>query len=229
MNPLEDKKTFFELGIAFARFSAKPDEDEHEIICKVASRPELEIPDYSELLTERVSRGIVTPPSEWFEGSNGASRRNYYRIGTISFAMALYPQGNEDNDDGALTELIALFRVEAISEQILNDYVMDLKVGNAVGALKGFVAAFSKALSNEEYDNDPIQQVQGDIIAMNPKERVKSFKFGVAFGLILWTSDFESLSSCQKYPVMGNAEGIADLRRTDKDNMVGIRSGSALP
>ena len=30
----EDKKTFFELGIAFVRFSAIPDEDEHEIICK---------------------------------------------------------------------------------------------------------------------------------------------------------------------------------------------------
>ena len=54
MISFEDKLTFFDLGIAFARFSAIPDEDEHEIIRKVASRLKLEIPDYDELLTESV-------------------------------------------------------------------------------------------------------------------------------------------------------------------------------
>ena len=71
-----------ELGIAFARFSAKPYEDEREIICKVASRLELEIPDYDELVGELIAgEGVVGLPKEWFEGSDGESRRNYGRIG----------------------------------------------------------------------------------------------------------------------------------------------------
>ena len=50
-----DKRNFFELGIAFARFSAKPDEEEHRIICEVALRLELEVPDCSDLLLEVVT------------------------------------------------------------------------------------------------------------------------------------------------------------------------------
>ena len=153
----EDKKTFFELGIAFGRFSAKPDEDEHEIICKVASRLELEIPDYGEFLIKLVTDdGVVTPPSKWFEGSDGESRRNYSRIGALSFAIFLLAQGNKDIDDGALQELSVLFRVEKISAQSLDDYVKGLNTGNAEGAFRGFLTAFSQALPSEEYGNDQI-------------------------------------------------------------------------
>ena len=150
----EDKKTFFDLGIAFVRFSTMPDEDEYEIIYKVASRLELEIPDYSELLVELGADGIVTPPSEWFEGADGESRRNYSRIGALSFGIFLLGQGDEDIDDRILQELIVLFRVEDISTQILDDYVVDLKTGNAAGAFRGFVIAFYLAIPSEEHDND---------------------------------------------------------------------------
>ena len=154
---LSEKETFFELGIAFARFSAKPDEDEHKIICKVAQRLELEIPDFSELLVELVTGGgVVTPPREWSEGSNGRSRRNYSRIGTLSFAIFLLAQGKKDIDEGALQELEALFRAEAIPVPSLNDYVTDLKTGNAEGAFRGFLATFSKALQSSESDNESI-------------------------------------------------------------------------
>ena len=63
MTSFEDRRNFFQLGIAFARFSAKPDEDEHKIVCAVASRLDLEIPDYNALVVELVKgRGVVGPP-----------------------------------------------------------------------------------------------------------------------------------------------------------------------
>ena len=98
-----------------------------KIICKVASRLELEIPDYSELLVESVTGGVVTPPSEWFEGSDRESRRNYSRIGTLSFAIFLLAQGGKDIDGNTVLELTALFRAEAISVQVLSNYVIDLR------------------------------------------------------------------------------------------------------
>ena len=101
MNSSEGKRNYFELGIAFAIFSAKPDEDEHKIVCKVASRVDLKILDYDELMTELIdSGGVVGPPREWLEGSDGESRRNYGRIGTLSFALFLLAQGNTDIDEG---------------------------------------------------------------------------------------------------------------------------------
>ena len=151
MISFKDKLTFFELGIAFTRFSAKPDEDEHEIIRKVASQLELEIPDYSELLVDLVEGGgIVTPPRKWFEGSDGASRAIYSRIGNLSFAIFLLAQGKHDIPDEAQQELVTLFRTEHIPEQILNDYIKNLETGNAKGAFRGFVPAFSQALPSEE-------------------------------------------------------------------------------
>ena len=157
----EDKRNYFELGIAFARFSAKPDEDEHKIVCKVASRVELKIPDYNELITERiVGGGVVGPPSEWFEGSDGESRRNYYRIGTLSFAIFLLAQGNKGIEERAVQELKALFRAENIPKECLEDYIADLQAsdGDAAGAFRGFLATFSKALQSDQCDNESISE-----------------------------------------------------------------------
>ena len=157
MNSFEKKKNYFELGIAFARFSAKPDEDEHEIICKVASRLELKIPDYNELLIELVTGGgVVGPPQEWFEGTDGESRRNYGRIGTLSFAIFLLAQGKKDISDAAVQELMTLFQVEDIPTDILNDYLDALKTGDAAAAFRGFLAAFSKSLSSGSGSNEQI-------------------------------------------------------------------------
>ena len=166
MNSSEDKRNYFELGIAFARFSAKPDEDEHKIVCKVASRVELKILDYDELMTELiVSGGVVGPPREWLEGSDGESRRNYGRIGTLSFALFLLAQGGNDIEEGAVQELRALFRAETIPMQSLDDYLTELETGDAAGAFRGFLATFSKALQSDQCDNESIsERISGDNI-----------------------------------------------------------------
>lgn len=157
MSSFEDKKTFLELGIAFARFSAKPDEVEHEIISKVASQLDLEIPDYDELLAERItSGGTVGPSREWFEGPDGEARRNYGRIGTLSFAIFLLAQGNHDISDEAVQELRALFRAETIPADCLNDYLTELKTGDAAGAFRGFLATFSTALRSTDRADEQI-------------------------------------------------------------------------
>ena len=159
MNLQKKRQTFFELGIAFARFSAKPDEDEYDIICKVTSQLELELetPDFEDLVVELItSDGVVGPPKEWFEESNRESLRNYSRIGTLSFAVFLLAQGNKDISDAAVTELKALFRVEVIPTDSLNDYLADLKTDNAAGAFRGFLAAFSRDLSSDKPDNQQI-------------------------------------------------------------------------
>ena len=162
MNSFEDKKVFFELGFAFARFSVKPDEDEHKIICHVASqldsRHELEISDYNELSRLATEEKVVGPSREWFEGADGESRRNYYRIGTLSFVIFLDAQANDDLSDAAVKELRALFRAENIPKECLEDYFADLQAsdGDATGTFRGFLATFSKALQSDPSDSESI-------------------------------------------------------------------------
>lgn len=148
----DDKKSrakgFLELGIAFAQFSAKADEKIYETICTVASPLKLEVPDYDRLLAERRD-GVVIPPQEWFEGSDGESLRIYSRIGTLSFAMFLLGMEKQTDRD-AVQELRALFRAESISQKVLDDYLAAVKTGDAAGAFRGFLPNFSKAL-DEEY------------------------------------------------------------------------------
>ena len=160
MNSFEDKKVFFDLGIAFARFSVKTDEDEYKIICQVVSQHELKIPDYNELCILATDEKVVRPPSEWFEGSDGESRRHYYRIGTFSFVIFLDALADEDPSDEAVKELKALFRAENIPKECLEDYIADLQTrdGDAAGAFRGFLATFSKALQSDQCDNDSISE-----------------------------------------------------------------------
>ena len=158
MNSFVDKKVFFELGISFTLFSVKTDEDQYKAIRQVVSQHpsqhELKIPDYNELKVVR------SPPSEWFEGSDGESRRNYYRIGTLSFVIFLDAQAKEDLSDAAVQELMALFRAENIPMECLEDYIADLKAnpGNANGVAIGFLATFSKALQSDQCDNESISE-----------------------------------------------------------------------
>ena len=157
MNSFEDKKVFLELGIAFARFSVSPDKDEYKIICQVVSQHELKIPDYNELRILATDEEVVRPPSEWFEGSDGESRRNYCRIGTLSFAMFLT---GEDPSDAAVKEIEALFRAENIPKKCLEDYIADLQAGDggAAGAFRGFLATLSKALQSDQCDSESISE-----------------------------------------------------------------------
>ena len=141
-------KGFFELGIAFARFAAKLDEDEYEIIRKVASPLKLEVPDFDELLGER-GDGVVILPQEWFKGSEGESLRNYYRMGTLSFVIFLCAQGKDPIDGNAVQELRALYRAESIPEEVLDDYLTALKTGNAEGAFRGLLPNFYRAIDQK--------------------------------------------------------------------------------
>ena len=144
---------FFELGIAFARFSAKPDEDEYNIIQQVASRLELEVPSFRDLVFQRLTDEVTAPPKEWFESSDGESLGNYSRIGCLSFALFLLVQGNKNIDDGAVLEMRALFRAETIPIEIFDDYLKDLKTGNAEGAFRGFLPNFFNAVKpNLEFE-----------------------------------------------------------------------------
>ncbi len=43
------KKSFFELGVAFGQFSAKPDLEKYETTRKIALSLELEFPSYDDL------------------------------------------------------------------------------------------------------------------------------------------------------------------------------------
>ena len=67
------KKNFFELGVAFGQFSAKPVQDNYETICKTASPLELELPNYDNLKNQLWWNFI--PPAKWFMGSDDESLR----------------------------------------------------------------------------------------------------------------------------------------------------------
>lgn len=140
-------KTFFQLGVAFARFSAKPGEEEYEIIKKAAFPLGLEVPPCATLLTER-GDGVAAIPEKWFDGSDKDSLKNYSRMGTLSFALFLLALGKKELHEGAAQELRALFRAEALPEELLDGYLTDLKSGDAAATFRGFLPNFFKAVEN---------------------------------------------------------------------------------
>ena len=89
---LNELKNFFELGVAFAQFSANSEEENYENTRKIALALELEFPNYDDL------KGKLwwdfVPPKKWFKGSEGESFRNCYEIGILAylrFLLALPP------------------------------------------------------------------------------------------------------------------------------------------
>ena len=82
------KKNFFELGVAFGQFSAKPVQDNYETICKTASPLELGLPDYDNLKNQLW--WDFTPPAKWFIGSDDESLRNCYEIGILAYLRFLF-------------------------------------------------------------------------------------------------------------------------------------------
>lgn len=63
-------KVFFNMGIAFPLFSLKPDEKVYELICKNASSLKLEVPDYDDLIAERLY-GAVMPRKNGLKDQRG--------------------------------------------------------------------------------------------------------------------------------------------------------------
>ena len=98
----------------------------------------------------------MDPPREWLAGPEGELRRNYGQIGILSFAIFLLAQEDETISDDAVQELKALFRAEAIPDDCLNDYLAELKTGDAVGAFREFVVTFSKAVPDDPRSNERI-------------------------------------------------------------------------
>ena len=161
-------KIFFELGIAFAQFSATPnDTDKYEQTRRIASSLELELPDHSDLKNQPWWEFV--PPAKWFTGSNGELFKNCYEIGQLSylrFLLALPPSPNTRTEqiDETVRQLEYLFEVEDIPAEILNDYLTGLETGDADRAnasLRTFWRKFSIVLHekatkpNEEIFNNP--------------------------------------------------------------------------
>jgi hypothetical protein len=153
------KKNFFELGVAFGQFSAKPVQDNYETICKTASPLELGLPDYDNLKNQLWWN--FTPPAKWFIGSDDESLRNCYEIGILAylrFLLALPPAPNTRTGQISEAEqkLRDLFEEENIALEVLDEYLTDLETDISSGineVLRVFVRDFPKALPS---DNEQI-------------------------------------------------------------------------
>lgn len=156
------KRNFFELGIAFAQFSAKPDQEKYENTYNIALSLELEFPIYNDLKDK--PWWDFVPPAKWFIGSDGKSFRNCYEIGKLAylrFILALPP--NPNTRTGQIIEaeqkLGDLFEEENVAPEVLDDYLTSLADGSSEvvnASLKTFVQNFAKALSSDESDNEQI-------------------------------------------------------------------------
>ncbi len=119
-------KVFFNMGIAFPLFSLKPDEKVYELICQNASPLKLEVPDYDDLIAERLY-GAVMPPEKWFEGPDGDLRRVYFLLtGILFLAMSLGSIKNNYFENAeiyhqAVRKLSAMFEAASIPLEIYND------------------------------------------------------------------------------------------------------------
>ena len=142
-------KAFFSLGIAFAEFSEKPDREKYELIYQGASSLKLEVPSYDELLAERLYWGVV-PPKKWFEGSEGKSLRNYFRIGTLFYSILLAFLENKIINSNSVQELRISFRAESLPMEILENYLKDLMTGDFSGSYSRFKDNFCKKI-DERY------------------------------------------------------------------------------
>ena len=117
---------FFNMGIAFPLFSLKPNKKVYELICKNASPLKLEVPDYDDLIAERLY-GAVMPPKKWFEGPEGDLRRVYFLLtGILFLAMSLGSIKNSYYENAeiyhqAVRKLSAMFKAASIPLEIYND------------------------------------------------------------------------------------------------------------
>lgn len=135
-----NEKTFSRFAIAFPLFSIKPDEKVYELICKIASPLKLEVPDYDELIAERLY-GVVAPPEKWFEGPEECLRRHSFEsTGKLfliwSNILIRNLECNKEKRDTKesymqpIRELRKHFRTEFLPMEILNEY-LTLKTNDA--------------------------------------------------------------------------------------------------
>lgn len=182
-------KTFFKIGIAFSHFATKPDKEKYKIVCKIISPLKLEIPDYDELLVEQRD-GVLVPPKKWFEGLEGESMRNYYRIGVLSSFLYLF-NGQKKIYKGAVQELRVLFQAESIPTEVLDDYLTDLILGDKDDALR-FQSNFLKAISKKYTESEDVNTE--DRLKFNALESAPSFFQEDVVGAIDYT--LEEASVC---------------------------------
>lgn len=156
------KKRFFELGIAFAQFSAKTDQENYQNARNIALSLELEFPTFIDLKDN--TWWDFVPPAKWFNGSNGESFRNCYEIGILTylrFLLALPPNPNTQTDqvNQAEQKLKELFKSEAIEPKALDDYFTALNTDNTNevnDSLRTFVRYFSTVFPSDNeiiFDN----------------------------------------------------------------------------
>lgn len=151
-------KGFFELGVAFAQFSAQPKQENYENTRKIALALELEFPNYDDL------KGKLwwdfVPLAEWFKGSDGESLKNCYEIGILAylrFLLALPPSTRTEQINEAEQKLKDLFAEENIAPKVLGDYLTGLDTDDPSkinASLRRFVQKFPKAFPKEQiFDN----------------------------------------------------------------------------
>ena len=155
---LNELKNFFELGVAFAQFSANSEEKNYENTRKIALALELEFPNHDDL------KGKLwwdfVPPAKWFKGSDGESFRNCYEIGILAylrFLLALPPSTRTEQISEAEQKLKDLFVEENIAPEVLGDYLAGLDTDDPSkinASLRTFVQNFPKAFRKEQiFDN----------------------------------------------------------------------------
>ncbi|MCE2400775.1 nucleotide-binding protein [Candidatus Poribacteria bacterium] len=164
------KKNFFELGVAFGQFSAKPVQDNYETICKTASPLELELPDYDNLKNQPF--WDFSPPAKWFMGSDDVSLslRNCYEIGILAyfrFLLALPPVPNTQTGQISEAEqkLRYLFEEENIALEVLDEYLKGLETDLSADineVLRVFVRDFPKAFPSDNESTS--ERIFGDNI-----------------------------------------------------------------
>ncbi len=137
-------KTFSRFAIVFPLFSITPDEKVYELICKIASPLKLEVPDYNELIAERLY-GMAAPPEKWFEGPEGGLRRYYFKsVGSdflpifelLTYDGLLTFDPKDERDMQILRALRAQFRTESLPMEFLNDYLTYLNTLDAEKNMK---------------------------------------------------------------------------------------------
>ena len=152
------KQGFFDLGIAFAQFSAKADEENYSRICDLAASLALALPEHDRL-KDQVWWDFAPPP-DWFEGLDGEPFKNYYQMGMLSylrFLLALPPRPNTrlEQIDASVQQLTDLFKVEGVPKGILDKYLTVLNIGDADeanAALREFVLSIHKTIDVNRED-----------------------------------------------------------------------------
>ena len=122
-------KILVQLGVACARFQAKPDPEEYEIVRQAA----LELGFKPAPLGSELPR---VPDEAWFAGPAATSRRAFHRIGVLSFALFLLAP---ETHEGAAGELKTLFNEQGLPTAGLARYVDDLVVGEPGEAFQAFL------------------------------------------------------------------------------------------